>query len=84
VKTRITRKAAILATGAALALSLPIASSAANPGGVPNGGNGHANSQANGQSKPCPHKGHGTTKNINDLPSQARNHGKKCGFHKSD
>jgi len=71
MKTRLTRRLAVLLTGSALALSLPIASSVANQGGVPNGGNGQSN-------KPCPQKGKGAKKPA------PNDHGKKCGFHKTD
>lgn len=74
MKTRMMRKIAVLVTGSTLALSLPVASSVANQGGVPNGGVGN--------SKPCPTKGKGTKKPITDLPPQAQGKGKKCGFHK--
>ena len=71
MKTRMMRKIAVLVTGSALALSLPVASSVANSGGVPNGGNGHSNA--------CPHKGsqgHGPKK------SAPNGRGNKCGFDK--
>jgi hypothetical protein len=42
MKTRMMRKIAVLVTGSALALSLPVASSVANSGGVPNDGHGHS------------------------------------------
>ena len=67
-----TRTIAVLVTGAALALSLPVASSVANRGGVPNGGNG--------SSQPCPHKGNGNGPKKPAPNSQ----GKKCGFDKTD
>jgi hypothetical protein len=75
MKTRMTRKVAVLVTGSALAVSFPLAGSLANPGGVPNGGVG--------SSKPCKNKGTGTKKPISSLPSHAQGKGKKCGFHKS-
>jgi len=65
------RKIAVLVTGSALALSLPVASSVANSGGIPNS-----------NSKPCKSKGNGTTKSISSLPNQAQGKGKKCGFDK--
>ncbi len=76
MKSRMMRQVAVLVTGSALALSFPIASSLANPGGVPNGGVG--------SSKPCKAKGKGVRKKqLTDLPSQGRK-GKKCGFNKQD
>ena len=76
MKTRMMRKVAVLLTGWALALSLPVASSVANQGGVPNGGVGSG--------KPCKQKGKGTKNSISRLPSQAQHRGSKCGFHKND
>ena len=67
MKTQTMRKLAALLTGAALALSFPVASSVADAGGVPNS-----------HSKPCKQKGNGTTK-TDPTPGK----GKKCGFHKS-
>jgi hypothetical protein len=60
------RKLAVLVTGAALAVSLPVASSVANKGGIPH------------NTKPCPSKskGHGPTKSD---PNPSK--GKSCGFH---
>jgi hypothetical protein len=71
MKSRMVRKVAVLVIGSALALSLPIASSVAIQGGVPNLHSGT-----------CKSKGQGTTKTISSLPSQAQAKGKKCGFHK--
>jgi hypothetical protein len=67
MKSRTMRKLAVLATGAAMAISLPVASSVADQGGVPH------------NSKPCPtkSKGHGPKK------SAPNDKGKKCGFNKS-
>ena len=76
MKTRMMRKLAVLLTGSALALSLPVASSVANQGGVPNGGVGSG--------KTCKQKGKGTKKSSSSLPSQAQHRGSKCGFHKND
>jgi hypothetical protein len=58
------RTAAVLATGAAMALSFPLAGAVADQGGVPH------------SSKPCPtkSKGHGPKK------SAPNDKGKKCGF----
>ena len=67
MKIQTMRKLAALLTGAALALSFPVASSVADAGGVPNS-----------HSKPCKQKGEGTTK-TDPTPGK----GKKCGFHKS-
>ena len=66
MKTRMMRKLAVLVTGSALALSLPVASSVANSGGAPNDGHGH--------SKACPGKGKGTSK------PKPNNKGHKCGI----
>jgi len=71
MKTRMMRKLAVLVTGSALALSLPVASSVANQGGVPNGGNG--------TSKPCPHKG---SQGKGPKKSAPNDKGRKCGFEK--
>jgi hypothetical protein len=77
MKRRMMRKIAVLVTGSALALSFPVASSVANPGGVPNGGVGSG--------KTCKKKGKGVTKKtLSDLPSRAQNTGSKCGFHKQE
>jgi hypothetical protein len=73
MSTRLMRRFAVLLTASALAISLPVAGSVANQGGVPNGGNG--------QSKPCPHKG---TQGKGPKKSAPNGHGKKCGFHKAD
>jgi hypothetical protein len=66
MKSRTMRRVAVLVTGAALAVSVPVASSVADQGGVP-----HNN-------KPCPSKskGHGPKK-----PAPNSN-GKKCGFNR--
>ena len=66
MKTRMTRKIAVLVTGSALALSFPVASSVADQGGVPH----------NPHHKNCPSKGNGAKK---DAPNTK---GKKCGFNK--
>jgi hypothetical protein len=71
MKTRMMRKIAVLVTGSALALSFPVASSVANPGGVPNDGNGH--------SKACPGKG---SQGKGPKSSAPNNKGWKCGFKK--
>ena len=76
MKTRMMRKVAVLLTGSALALSLPVASSVANQSGIPNGGVGSG--------KTCKQKGKGTKKSSSSLPSQAQQRGSKCGFHKND
>ena len=76
MRTRMMRKVAVLLTGSALVLSLPVASSLANQGGVPNGGVGSG--------KTCKQKGKGTKKSSSSLPSQAQQRGSKCGFHKND
>jgi hypothetical protein len=71
MKTRMMRKIAVLVTGSALALSVPVASSFAGQPNTPNGGQG----------KHCQNiskrKGHGPK----NLPSQASNGiGWKCPF----
>jgi hypothetical protein len=71
MKSRTMRRVAVLVTGAAMAVSFPVASSVADQGGVPNS-----------NSKPCKSKGKGTKKSLTDLPQQAQGKGKKCGFHK--
>jgi hypothetical protein len=73
MKTRMMRKLAALMTASALALALPVASSVANPGGVPNNGNGH--------SKACDNVG----KSQGNGPKKSAPNGKgwKCGFAKS-
>jgi hypothetical protein len=73
MKTRMMRKIAVLVAGSALALSFPIASSVANPGGVPNDGNGH--------SKACDNVG----KSKGNGPKKSAPNGKgwKCGFEKA-
>jgi hypothetical protein len=64
MKTRMMRKVAVLVTGSALALSVPVASSVANQGGVPNDGQGKAcqnigKRHGQGPKKPPPNgKGH--------------------------
>jgi hypothetical protein len=63
------RKIAALTTGAALALSFPVASSA-DRGGVAHNGGGVPQSE-----KPCPAKG--KKKPKKPAPND---HGKKCGF----
>ena len=70
MKSRMMRKIAVLVTGSALALSFPIASSVANPGGVPNGGVGG--------SKPCQNIG----KRQGQGPKRCAPNGKghKCPF----
>lgn len=77
MKTRITRKIAVLVTGSALALSFPVASSVANQGGVPNDGNGH--------SKACQNVGKSTSKGKAKGPKKdpRNNNGRKCGFLKN-
>ena len=66
MKSRTTHWVAVLVTGAVMALSFPVASSVANPGGVPN----------NPHNKHCPSKGKGAK---NPAP---KSKGKKCGFNK--
>lgn len=66
MKSRTTRRVAVLVTGAVMALSFPVASSVANPGGVPN----------NPHNKQCPSKGKGTKKPA------PNGKGKKCGSNK--
>jgi hypothetical protein len=60
------RRVAVLVTGAALAISIPVASSGADQGGVPH------------NTKPCPSKakGHGPKKDAKN------DNGKKCGFNR--
>jgi hypothetical protein len=70
MKTRTMRKIAVLATGSALTLSLPVAGAVANPVGVPSDGNGH--------SKACHHVGKG--KGPKKSAHNSRGH--KCGFDK--
>jgi hypothetical protein len=68
------RKIAVLVTGSALALSLPVASSVANPGGVPNDGNGHSKACDNiGKSQ-----GHGPKPNSHRKSDNGN--GWKCGL----
>jgi hypothetical protein len=64
MKSRTMRRVAVLATGVAMAISFPVASSVADQGGTPH------------NSKPCPtkSKGHGPKK------SAPNDKGKKCGF----
>jgi hypothetical protein len=73
LKTRMTRKIAVLVTGSALALSLPIASSFAGQPSAPNG-----------QGKACQNigksKGHGP-KHIQ--PQSSNGIGWKCGLNKT-
>jgi hypothetical protein len=72
MKSRMIRKVAVLVTGSALALSLPVASSVANPNGEPNTGGGHSKACDNvGKSK-----GHGPKK------AAPNDKGWKCGFNK--
>ena len=72
MKTRIMQRIAVLATGSALALSLPVAAAVANPGGAPNDGNGH--------SKGCGHVG--KSKGKGPKKSAHNGRGRKCGFDK--
>jgi hypothetical protein len=72
VKTRMLRKIAVLVTGSALALSFPIASSVANPGGNPNNGKGH--------SKACDNVG--KSQGNGPKRSAPNSKGWKCGFDK--
>ena len=67
MKSRTMRKLAVLVTGAALAISLPVASSVADQGGTPH------------NTKPCPSKskGHGPKKE-----DPQKDHGKSCGFNR--
>jgi hypothetical protein len=76
MKTRMVRKIAVLVTGSALALSFPVASSVANPGGVPNDGNGN--------SKACDNVGKSTSKGKAKGPKKSapNSKGNKCGFKK--
>jgi hypothetical protein len=76
MKTRMMRKIAVLVTGSALALSFPVASSVANPGGVPNDGNGN--------SKACDNVGKSTSKGKAKGPKKSapNSKGNKCGFKK--
>ena len=75
MKTRMMRKVAVLVTGSALALSLPVASSVANQGGLPNDGNGHSKACQNigkrhgqGPKKDAPNgKGHKCPFNVDSL-----------------
>src|SRR5262249_28053051 len=71
MKSRKMRKVAVLLTGSALALSVPVAGSVANSGGVPNGGNG--------ASKPCPHKG---SRGKGPKRPAPNGNGRKCGLGK--
>jgi len=66
MKSRAMRRVAVLVTGAALAISIPVASSGADQGGVPH------------NTKPCPSKakGHGPKKDAKN------DNGKKCGFNR--
>ena len=74
MKTRMTRKLTVLVTGSALALSLPVASSLANPGGVPNDGNGHSKACQNiGKSQ-----GNGPKPNTHRKADLSKGH--KCGL----
>ncbi len=72
MKTRMMRRIAVLVTGSALALSLPVASSVANSGGVPNDGNGH--------SKACSHRGQGNGPKPNTHRKANMDKGHKCGL----
>ena len=78
MKTRITRKIAVLVTGSALALSFPVASSVAEQGDVPNDGNGH--------SKACQNIGKSKSKGKAKGPKKdaPNTKGHKCGFHKQN
>jgi hypothetical protein len=74
--TRMSRRIAVLAISSALALSFPVASSVANPGGVPNDGNGN--------SKACDNVGKSTSKGKAKGPKKSapNDKGWKCGFEK--
>jgi hypothetical protein len=69
MKSRMIRKLAVLGTGAALALSLPVASAVGDQGGVPN---------SNSTTCPSKAKGHGPKK------SAKNDNGRKCGFHRGE
>jgi hypothetical protein len=88
MKTRMMRKAAVLVTGSALALSFPVASSVADQGGVPNHGKAKTEKKQkkNQNGRECSDKalenGNGVPSSV-DLPSQAdRDNGLKCGHKK--
>jgi hypothetical protein len=82
MKTRMMRKIAVLVTGSALALSLPVAGAVADSGGVPHpGSQGKGKQQKqNNNDKKCSDNalshGKGTAK---DKPNE---NGLKCGFEK--
>jgi hypothetical protein len=97
MKTRMMRKIAVLVTGSALALSVPVAGAIAEPGGVPhpgsqgkanqhkNQGKQHKQNGLNGHvcSDNAVNHGEGTSKDITTLPGQAQTKGLKCGFLKA-
>ena len=74
-----TKKLAVFVTCLGVAAAFPVMSSA-DRGGKPHSNNG------NNHGKACPGKGKGKgpKKSLSDLPSQARDKGKKCGFHKQE
>jgi hypothetical protein len=74
MKTRMTRKIAVLVTGSALALSLPVASSFAVKPVAPNGGQGKA----------CANIGKSQGKGPKHIQPQSDNGiGWKCGLNKT-
>jgi hypothetical protein len=66
MKSRTLRRVAVLVTGAALAISVPVASSVADQGGVPH------------NTKPCPTK----SKGKGPKKEAPNTNGKKCGFNR--
>ena len=75
MKTRMMQRIAVLVTGSALALSLPVASSVANQGGMPNDGNGHSRACDNWSKN----KGNGPKFNPHRNTKNAGK-GQRCGW----
>jgi hypothetical protein len=77
MKTRMMRKIAVLVTGSALALSLPVASSFAGQPGGPSNGNGHSHA--------CPSQAGPKKSNSHRNPNgNGHGIGWKCGLTDSD